>query len=153
MGAGSSAFQLVLLEGCVVVGWYGKVTDEGIKAWREAIDEVARDAGGPIGLVACVRESSPPPDGEVRRTVAKLIFDDAIAVSLLVFEGTGFRAAVVRSVLIMMFAMGGNKNTAHKVTGDPREATQWFHKQSAGQPWRPDSGTLRQVIDAMLSAN
>ena len=123
VGVGSSSHEIVLMNGWMAIGWYGAVTREGIEVWHEALARVDRETEGKIGMVTCVRESSPPPDGEIRRAAAQILFNDALAVSMLVFEGTGFRAAIVRSVLAMMFTLGKNKKAAHKVVGDPREAT------------------------------
>ena len=152
MGPGTADYQVVFVDGIAFMGWYGNVTDKGIEAWRSAATRVAERARGPIALVTCVRESSPPPEGELRKGAAKILFDDSAAVSLLVFEGTGFRAAIVRSVLAMMFAIVGNKKTAHKVIGDPTEAVKWFMDASKGKPWRPEARDLRRIVDALLNA-
>lgn len=151
MGPGTADYQMVRLDGILVGGWYGDVTDEGVATWRKSVAEVAQRTQGPIGLITCIRESSSPPDGELRRSAAKILFDPSVAVSLLVFEGTGFRAAIVRSVIAMMFALVGNKNAVHKVIGDPKEAAQWFVEHTAGQPWRPDSGEILRIIEALLT--
>ena len=101
----------------------------------------------------CVRESSTPPEGEFRRQAAKVMFSDKVGLISIVFEGSGFRAAIVRSVIAMIFTLGGRLSTPHKITDDPRLCARWFADKTAKETWSPDAGDVQQVLEAMMHSS
>lgn len=150
MGPGNSEYQQVRLGGCIVMGWYEAVSAGVLEQWREAIAAQAEDNGGKVGLVVCIRETSVPPEGALRTLAGKITFGSNVRAAVLVFEGTGFRAAIVRSVLAMMFSLNGG-GTPYKIMNDATEASRWLARECSAEPWCPSSHDLRTVMQALLN--
>ncbi|HBQ16494.1 MAG TPA: hypothetical protein DEF51_36955 [Myxococcales bacterium] len=78
--------------------WRQETTTRGIRA----IERVVREHDdGPLLALSVVTDQATMPPGEVREQLARVMlsFGQKVARSALVFEGTGFRAAAVRSVV------------------------------------------------------
>ena len=79
--------------------WRRETTTRGIRGMQEAV-RGARADGGLLAMTV-VTDQAPMPPSEVRDQLARAMasFEGDVVSSALVFEGTGFRAAAVRSVV------------------------------------------------------
>ncbi|MEM7153049.1 MAG: hypothetical protein AAF799_09405 [Myxococcota bacterium] len=152
-GPGTDSYQKITMDGVIVTCWYGNISSEALDTWQRLIDEQYEKVGGPVGLVICIRETSSPPEGDFRRQAARLMFSDKVGIISLIFEGSGFRAAIVRSVLAMIFTLGGKRQTPYKVTDDVRQGSAWFVENAPSNGWVPRASDLHQVVDALMRSS
>jgi hypothetical protein len=101
-----------------------------IEAVREAHRRMTAHAaarGGHIGLVTIIEAGAPVPSGASRAELAGLLRDANayIQASAVVFEGDGFRAAAVRSVVTGLNLLARPK-FEHKIFGDAGKAFAWL---------------------------
>ncbi len=90
-----------------VAVWRSGVTRETFDRQSAALRAVVQSHPGAAGFLCIVETGAKPPDEALRRASAQMIVDhgDQLALAAAVIEGTGFQAAVTRSVLttITMF--------------------------------------------------
>lgn len=73
-----------------------------------------------------IAERAPPPSSEVSREVATVLRSaDAVRASVVAFEGSSFRASIVRSVITGL-AILSRPPYPHFVTGSMAEASTWL---------------------------
>lgn len=85
---------------CVAV-WRSRVTHDSFNRQSAALRSVVQLHPGVAGFLCIVEPGANPPDEELRRASAHMIavHGDRLALAAAVIEGSGFRAAVARSVL------------------------------------------------------
>ncbi len=88
-------------------------------------EELARKYPGGIGLLTIIEQSAPMPPSEARSRIADFFASaDYIKASSVAFEGTGFRAGAVRSVVAGL-TMLARQPFPHKIFATLKEATDW----------------------------
>lgn len=106
--------------------WRGETTSAGVNATEAAMEKMAKMSGDRFGLLTVVEPNAPLPPGEVRDQLAALLGRlPWITASAVVFEGKGFRAAAVRSVVTGLTLLA-KQPYPHKVFGTTEEGTQWL---------------------------
>lgn len=108
--------------------WRHETTMEGCAAVREELFGLARSRPEGIALITIVEELAPMPPSNSRQALAKILTDASghIRGSAVVFEGTGFRAAAVRSAVVGLTVLARQK-FAHKVFSNLSDAATWLH--------------------------
>jgi hypothetical protein len=81
--------------------WRKETTLHGAIHLRNACTEFASRHPQGIGLLTIVEPNSPLPASDIRKSIADFLHDGSsfIKCSTVIFEGSGFRAAAVRSVV------------------------------------------------------
>ena len=125
--------------------WRGETTSRGVHAMQDAVRRL-RD--GRALALSIVTETAPLPPASVRRALAETMarFGDQIARSALVFEGGGFRAAAVRSVVTGL-SLFSKLPYPHRVFDKPEVALGWLHEVAKVEPTLHFS--LVQSLDAL----
>jgi hypothetical protein len=120
--------------------------------WRvhtpvEAVQEAGRRATahaaarkGPIGLMTFVQPGASIPPSASRTELAKFLREASafVQASAVVFEGDGFQAAAVRSVVTGL-ALLARQKFPHKIFGKATDASEWL------------VAALRGVLDPSVS--
>jgi hypothetical protein len=85
----------------VAVVWRHETTVEAVRQLDEAVAELARSHPKGIGMLTVVAEGAPLPPSAARKAIADLLTASTsfIRCSAVIMEGSGFRAAAVRSVV------------------------------------------------------
>ena len=104
---------------------------------------------GSVGLLQVIGDRATPPDSTVRAALAAMLKDNeqGIVASAVVFEGSGFRASMIRSVVIGISLLSRPK-CPHTVFASTAEGTEWLsgYMKSNGSPhYAPDR--VRLAID------
>lgn len=137
----------------LVVIWRKETTPLGVETLGEYLQQLGAQYPQGIGLCAVVEESAPPPSTAARKAMAKIMGTaDMLRGSVLIFDGTGFRAAIVRS-----FVAGLNMLTRfpfpHKVCASAQEAIPWLAEQVPGiDGAATDARALLEAIGAIRQA-
>ena len=131
---------------CVVI-WRGPVTPARFAVQRAGLAEVARRHPGGIGLVCVVEPTAPPPGDDMRRASAQMVRDHQSVLGAIacVVEGTGFVAALGRSVLSAMSLLVGTKKAPMTVVGTVAAASLWI----APRMGRRDGRALEDAIESL----
>src|SRR5690242_388098 len=95
--------------GDVCIGiWRARPTLETFNVQKSLLDEVVRSHANGAGYICIVESTADPPNDEVRRASAEMVTSQGKRLKRVacVIEGSGFRAALTRSVLsnIVRFA-------------------------------------------------
>ncbi|MEI9937605.1 MAG: hypothetical protein WDO69_10340 [Pseudomonadota bacterium] len=92
---------------------------------------------GRLGLLQVIGDHATPPDGAARSALATMLKDNEtrIVASAVVFEGTGFRASVIRSIVIGI-SMLSRPKCPHTVFASTTAGVEWLSGQmkSSGSP-------------------
>lgn len=128
-----------------------KVPPESAKLQVAALEQHGKKMGhGKLGEITLIAEAAPLPEGPTRA-----VFDAAVprispyygAVSA-VFEGTGFRAALVRGVVVS-FQLLSRTKFPQKTFGDVEECSQWMFPHLRGLGMKVASP--EEVMEAVMS--
>lgn len=116
----------------LVVLWQ---TDTRIEAVRELSSLLAGHATemGNVGLLQVIGEGATSPDGNVRAALAAMLKENEarISASAVVFEATGFRASVIRSIVVGI-SMLSRPKCPHTVFASVNEGTAWLSAHVGG---------------------
>jgi len=136
--------------------WRRETTIEGAEHLRTACAEFARTQPRGIGLLTIVESGAPLPPAPARKAIADFLAggSEFIKCSAVIFEGSGFRAAAVRSVVTGLTLMA-RQAYPHRVV-DLEDAIEMFVRILPGATGRPVIGAafrtslaeLRKIIDA-----
>ena len=126
--------------------WRGETTSAGVNATEIAMEKMAKMSGERFGLLTVVEPNAPLPPGEVRDQLAALLGRlPWITASAVVFEGKGFRAAAVRSVVTGLTLLA-KQGYPHKVFATTEEGTSWLlQNMNLGPTAMPASRVLDEV--------
>src|SRR5262249_34587794 len=119
-----------------VVIWRKDTTAEAVGQWRTLLQKIATTSDA-ICLLTVVEPDARPPPSEVRDALAGVLgeFGKLIKFSAVAFEGTGFRAAMVRGVVTGLTLLA-RMPYPHKVFAGVEEAVRWMCSNAAGIGWR-----------------
>ncbi|HZU82320.1 MAG TPA: hypothetical protein VE987_05365 [Polyangiaceae bacterium] len=114
----------------VIVVYRLETTISGTHAVQETFDELARQYPG-VFVLTVVEEHAPIPAPDVRAMMARFLLTRApqIVLSAVVYEGTGFRAAAVRTVVTGL-ALVSKLPYRHKIFATVEDAARWFAESS-----------------------
>lgn len=111
----------------ILVAWRRLTTSAGVVHLRDVHQRVAPLHPGGVGLLTIIEANAPAPDATVREELARYMADSAAVLksSCVVFEGTGFRAAMVRSVVAGL-TMLARQPFPHRVFATVDEGIAWW---------------------------
>ena len=133
----------------VILVWRKDTTLPGVEAAQRVYDDLARENPGGIFLMTIVEFGAPMPPPEVRDALARFLASGAgrMILSAVAHEGTGFRAAAVRSVVTGL-AVLAKLPYPHKVFATADEAGAWFWVNSpVARAW---GERAKLLVDAVL---
>ena len=121
-------YALAVYRDLFVLIWRHETTVQGCRSFRDELFRFAENRPQGIGLLTIVEETAPMPPVESRQSIASTLRDASghIVASAVVFEGAGFRAAAVRSVVVGLTMLARQK-FPHKVFGNLSDAASWMH--------------------------
>lgn len=129
--------------------WRHDTTLEGIQNSNMLVAEVARRHPKGIALLTLISAVAPMPSSEARKALADLMSTNRfIRCSAIIMEGTGFRAAAVRSVVTGLTLLSRHE-FPHRIC-DVEGAVKMFAEvmpRVAGHGWTPD--TVRAAINEL----
>lgn len=109
-----------------IVSWRCNTTLDASNEVAEVCATFAAGHAEGIGLLTIIEDTAPPPPGKVRSRIAEFLGQaDYIKASGVAMEGSGFRAATVRSVVAGL-SMLARQPFPHKVFRDAHEALSWL---------------------------
>ena len=144
-------YALATFRDLYIVIWRRNTTMASVRAVRRGALAFADQRPKGIALLTIIEEEAPMPPSEPREALALFMRDagDHIKASGVVFEGTGFRAAAVRSVVVGLTMLARQKYP-HKVFAELEETTAWMERELAAvgltQPF-----AAQEVNEAVLS--
>jgi hypothetical protein len=121
----------------VICVWRKGTTGVGVAALHSAYDAHAKEHPEGVFLMTIVERHAETPSQAIRAALARFLEKGAgrTTLSAVVQEGTGFRAAFVRSIVTGL-ALMAKLPYPHKVFGSVTEATMWFRIVApVAQPW------------------
>jgi hypothetical protein len=112
---------------CVGVVWKRETTAEGVEVLQETYREQATRYPSGVYLLTIIEKGAPMPSTEQREEVAVFLRSGSgrTRMSAVVIEGTGFRAAAVRSVVTGL-AMLVRLPYPHEIFGTLEQAAKWL---------------------------
>ncbi|HVW28822.1 MAG TPA: hypothetical protein VHC69_25830 [Polyangiaceae bacterium] len=126
----------------LVVIWRGSPTRDAVAGMNQLALEMIQADESPVCCMIIVEPSSQPPDDKARKEFARFSRDivSRMSLAVIVTEGGGFRAALVRGVGVTLTTM-----LPHKIP------FKWFNDVSAGalalQSYMPPrSGSSRALV-------
>lgn len=153
--SGSTARVNVLQDNHCVATWHRflivifrhDTTVEAINDVRHALEKLESTEKS-VALLTIIEPNAPPPSSDVRDAMAAMLaeFGRVIKYSAVAFEGSGFRAAVVRGVVTGLTLLA-RMPYPHKVFAGVDDAAQWMINNVASLlGWRE---TVTQLTDAV----
>ncbi len=105
--------------------WRGMTDLDAVDLSRKVTQELGQTHSDGVGLLTIIEKAAPMPPGEARSQIAEF-FSSAtyIKASAVAFEGEGFRAGAVRSVVAGL-TMLARQPFPHKIFATLKEATDW----------------------------
>ena len=107
---------------------------------------------GSVGLLQVIGDRATPPDSSVRAALAAMLKDheQRIVASAVVFEGAGFRASVVRSVVIGI-SMLSRPKCPHTVFASTKDGIAWLsgYEALAGGSAQRAAASMQLAIDRL----
>lgn len=130
------------------VVWRHETTMEGVRALHHECGTFATKHPPGIGLLTIVSAGAPMPASPVRQAVADFLAQGGayIKCSAVVMEGTGFRAAAVRSVVTGL-TMLAKQAYPHRVCSVSDAASMLSHALTAASGRAVDAAALHVAID------
>lgn len=142
-------YAIASLNEIVAIVWLHETTLEGIQSSNALVAEVARHYPRGIALLTIISEVAPMPSSEARKALAELMSTPRrIRCSAVIMEGTGFRAAAVRSVVTGLTLLSHHEYP-HRIC-DVEGAVKMYTDVMPGVTGRSwDSDTIRSAINEL----
>lgn len=133
----------------VILVWKNETTLAGVDAVQTAYDDLAKANPSGVFMLTIVESGAPMPPSSVRDALARFLANGngRTLLSGVAHEGTGFRAAAVRSVVTGL-AVIGQLPYPHKVFATVSEAASWFWVNSpVARTWGEQGKRLVAAVD------
>jgi hypothetical protein len=134
----------------VAVVWRHETTVDAVRNMQSAVTELARSYPKGIGMLTVIAAGAPLPGSAARKALADLLSTGSVYIrcSAVIMEGSGFRAATVRSVVTGLTMMSKH-DFPHRIC-DVEGAAQLFAQMLPGITGRAlDADTLRSAINEL----
>lgn len=133
----------------LILVWKHETTTDGVHKLKSTYQSLAEKYPKNVFLLTIVEQDAPMPPSPVRVALADFLAScgGKMVLSAVVHEGSGFRAAAVRSVVTGL-AMMANLPYPHKVFANVDDAARWLHMSSpVGKDWNDVSlvATVREA--------
>lgn len=136
-----SDYFIATWENVEVVVFMNETTMEATANVQRTFDDLASRFPGGIFLMTVVEQNAPMPSPKVRDALGQILVQGAgrMILSAVAHEGTGFRAAAVRSVVTGIAAFA-KLSYPHKVFATVQEVGRWFWLNSpVARAWGEDT--------------
>jgi hypothetical protein len=120
---------LALWSRTVIVVWSHETTVSAVRRLGEHLLARATAVGQPVGLFMVVEESAPLPSSDARSMSAVVLRKAKLAFSAVTFEGSGFRAAMVRAV-VTGIGMLAKQPYPHQAFARLEDAAAWVAERT-----------------------
>jgi hypothetical protein len=119
-------------EGVAVAFWLCHTTVEDVEELARAARRAQQGSTERVRLVQIVPQTAVPPDARARAALVRMLrgLQGIVSHSVIVFEGEGFRAAMVRSIVASIASLS-NPGFPHRVFAQLPEAAAWMNEGSA----------------------
>ena len=113
-----------------VVIWRDRTTHEGIHAIAQTFSDYARNRAREIALITIIEQNAKMPSSECRTELAQTLAATSpyVLISAVAFEGSGFVAAGIRSVVIGL-TMLARQEFPHRVFSTVALAADWIEAE------------------------
>ncbi len=135
----------------VILVWKQETTLAGVNAAQKVYDDLTKANPSGVFLLTIVESGAPMPSSAVRDALARFLAtgNGRTLLSGVAHEGTGFRAAAVRSVVTGL-AVIGQLPYPHKVFATADEAAAWFWVNSpVARAWGEQGKMLVDAVDQL----
>lgn len=125
---------------CVCI-WRGAVTPASFERQRSALAEVVDLHPGGAGFLCIIEATATPPNDALRRASVEMLASHGNRLKCVgcTIEGTGFKAAVTRSVLSGMALVFANRKTPVSFFANVSDTVAWM------SDWLPRGATVNAV--------
>jgi hypothetical protein len=134
----------------LVVHWQTETRGQAVGDLATLLAGLAAERGS-LGLLQVIGEQAVPPDAATRAKLAAMLKDNEtrIIASAVVFEGAGFRASVIRSIVIGI-SMLSRPKCPHTVFESTTAGSQWLSGQlnASGGPGQ-SAESMQLAIDQL----
>ena len=134
----------------LVVHWQTETRGQAVAELASLLASHASEAGS-IALLQVIGDQAIPPDGATRAALAAMLKanETRIIASAVVFEATGFRASVIRSIVIGI-SMLSRPKCPHTVFESTTAGIAWLSQQlkSSGSPHHA-AEAIERAIDRL----
>jgi hypothetical protein len=144
-------FTVMTFQQVFVVIFHQETTVSAVGTLRRELPAFAAQHPAGIALLTIVEPDAPMPTSDAREALADFMNDkrQSILISGVAYEGTGFRAAAVRSVVTGLTVLA-RQPFPHKVFPTIDDASQWMITNLRGGKAGPTE--VRGLIDAISAA-
>jgi eukaryotic-like serine/threonine-protein kinase len=133
----------------LVVLWLGETSKQAVRELRTQLENHAAE-NGRVALLQVIGERAIPPDGEARAALAAMLKDNEarIVASAVVFEGSGFRASVIRSIVVGI-SMLTRPKCPHTVFASVSEGITWLSVQLGSNDAARHATDMQLAVDKL----
>ena len=131
----------------LILIWRNETTEEGVNDFRNTLQRLTTTNRDGLGLLTIIEPNAPPPASKVRDELARVLgqFGKLIKYSAVAFEGSGFRAAMVRGVVTGL-TMLARMPYPHKVFPGVDQSAEWLIPNLRNLGWRESVGDLTGAV-------
>lgn len=134
----------------LVVLWQTETRSQAVAELGSLLAALAAEFGS-LALLQVIGDQAVPPDGPVRAALAAMLKNNEtrIIASAVVFEGVGFRASVIRSIVVGI-SMLSRPKCPHTVFASSAAGIEWLnsHLKSSGTPGQ-SAASMQLAIDQL----
>ncbi len=147
----SEASHAIAFAGQALVAyWQTETREQAVTELATLLADLAAEFGSLV-LLQVIGDQATPPDGAARAALAAMLKanETRIIASAVVFEGTGFRAAMVRSIVIGI-SMPSRPKCPHAVFASTKAGVDWLCSQlrASGGP-RDSADSMQLAIERL----
>lgn len=134
----------------VVIIWKGETRVEAIERSEEQLALLAPRFPGGLWMLTIVEEQAPAPAADARQALSGLLARAApfVRCSSVVFEGSSFRASLVRSVVSTLVLLSRIR-FPHRVFGTLEQAVAHYEQYRGDEPALADFAEIPAVVAGM----
>lgn len=139
------------VEGLAVAVWLCHTNVEDLQELGRAVRRAQRAPNELVRLIQVVPQTALSPDARIRSEVARMLrgLQGIVSHSAIVFEGHGFRAAMVRSVVTSITSLS-NPGFPHRVFAKLPQAAAWMCDGSASLGARQLEEVVQHVRNSVV---
>jgi hypothetical protein len=132
----------------LVVLWQTETRAQAVVELATLLGSYATELGS-VGLLQVIGDHATPPDSATRAALASMLkaHETRIVASAVVFEGVGFRASMIRSIVIGI-SMLSRPKCPHTVFASTKEGIAWLSGQLDDSP-RDCADQLRLAVERL----
>jgi hypothetical protein len=136
----------------LVVLWQTETTSEAVRELASLVAGQAAEMAS-VGLLQVIGEGATAPDAGVRAALAAMLKENEarIVASAVVFEATGFRASLIRSIVIGI-SMLSRPKCPHTVFGSVGEGIAWLSGRVGGSDGARHAVGMQVAIERLRGA-